>query len=814
MKVEIKMAALYSFAALLALSGILFAALNCTLGAGAGCSLASSSPDCCQQGLSCSIPLGTCCIPSGSQSFSCTTDSDCCLGKCENSTCVSQCGCGSVCAESNECAPGCPVCAAPSGGGSSVCSSCILDGSSTSCTSSSQCCGGRCNPGTSLCELCYGINVTCSRGSDCCSGRCEKPLANESGRCAQAFNLSFSGGPCADNSSCRSSPASLNTLFCDLLNPNPSNQSPGVCRSCIPDGFACNASSSLCTSAYECRAAPSMGPGNYSLNDTGGSATPIIANWVKNGTGRISLDTTNERTGSACLYLESGGSDSYIYNSQLVLKNSSKYLLEFWYLNDAPRYAIYDANNDAYLSSNGGWVFSPLNGSYESPIVLSAGVNSASYKRFSRNFSTLAHNVSHVQVRLYPPSSGSSYVDDFSVTEMHDLSMLVLVKLPSLDDGSLFSKLGTENGSYQGMNWKVDNKGKLIMGLYSAYPLGWANISPSANISDADWHLAALTVDRMGNYTAYLDGEEIETGAFTLGRMNNSAAFQIGNGDSGYFSGKLDEVRFYQRALTSAEVRGHYIGNYQDRCLFNLTSIYSSAPGFSPASYNAYLRVRTALPDTVLYLPFDTNVSSDAIGKIIDYSPMLTPGTKSGARWTASGWSGGAYNFTSLSDNKITVMSPVLEGGIDFTLAAWIYPTSTTGPHYIMGNLGSANTDGAALIIDSGQLVFYAAGKSIASSLNLSASQCYHVSATRFRGNGTLYINGAASGSGDASGQVGGSGNFSIGAGPDYSGEGLGGLIDEPRAIAKALSAQEISAPYKDGYLLVNGTLPPSKMRG
>ena len=444
----------------------------------------------------------------------------------------------------------------------------------------------------------------------------------------------------------------------------------------------------------------------------------------------------------------------------MALKNASKYMLEFWTLSgdrSGVRYAIYDANNDAYLSESGEWVFSPLDadGKFEQPIIMNSLQDSGQYQHFARNFTTLSYNVSHVQLRLYPPESGKAFADDVSITEIHDFTMAAWVKVPSAQPSDIFFKMGTESGEAQGIGWHLNPNGNLSMGTYSSNLQGGASISPSVNVSDGGWHLAALSVDRTGNYTSYLDGRPVSTGPFTLGRLNNTEQFYIGQGAAGYFLGSLDEVRFYQRALSAAELLGLYNGRYQDKCYFNITTLYSSAPGNSSAAYNAFLRVRTLPPETVLSLPFDVNISSDEPGKITDYSSKLTPGTKSGAVWIPWGKAGGAYNFTTAAENKIYMPVPVLAGTTDFTMGAWIYPDSNSGTYYIMGNSGLANSNGTKLVLSQNHIVLYVGADSIQSNATVPFNSWTHVAATRIRGNGTLYINGAAAGNGIVPGAIG-----------------------------------------------------------
>ncbi|MEK7542876.1 MAG: LamG domain-containing protein [Patescibacteria group bacterium] len=87
-------------------------------------------------------------------------------------------------------------------------------------------------------------------------------------------------------------------------------------------------------------------------------------------------------------------------------------------------------------------------------------------------------------------------------------------------------------------------------------------------ISEADgsWHFFAVTFDRDGNVTRYVDGSAYGAtiAESSVNSINNSISFKIGSRTNGIsetdspITGSIDEVRIYNRTLTAAEVLSIY----------------------------------------------------------------------------------------------------------------------------------------------------------------------------------------------------------------------------------------------------------------
>ena len=91
---------------------------------------------------------------------------------------------------------------------------------------------------------------------------------------------------------------------------------------------------------------------------------------------------------------------------------------------------------------------------------------------------------------------------------------------------------------------------------------GWKGVSiPAADLTASTWHHVAFVSDAGTDISIYLNGvpkQTITVGAIEAytNRNNVLAADDLAAG--GFFNGKLDEVRFWSRALTGAEIAASY----------------------------------------------------------------------------------------------------------------------------------------------------------------------------------------------------------------------------------------------------------------
>ncbi|MCX8197105.1 MAG: LamG domain-containing protein [Candidatus Micrarchaeota archaeon] len=676
------------------------------------------------------------------------------------------------------------------------------------------------------------MNHSCTNNSQCCSKNC---LA---GFCAPPRpTCGQEGAICKNDSDC----CTNQSLFCDTLNIVQHYQAPvysrdyyyspskkqlffisknayrlseigedyGTCRSCFATNTRCDGIHPCCDPNAVCNTTSAGGTAKYCIIPSGYNASQyLFKNWIKYGRGEFEPEHNAVRSGSTALKISSASSDSYLMNAALrnVLKGEKNYLLEFWARSGesagtSVRYAIIDIANQHYLDSSGNWISLD----HGPDFVLSKPLTNE-YSKISHAFTTLPGAL--IEVRLYNTKSGVAYVDDLSVSEINDFTISVWVK-PSENQGNfarLFYQLGQEGANTQGLDWFFNSANFLNVSFYGTNESGNpARISHLLDLSDGNWHMVSVSVKRLGTYEIYVDGKLAASGAFRLGRLNSSSPFFIGASDSlgsNGFKGMIDEIRFYKRALSAEEISNHYKGLYQDKCGLNIQVFYKQSPSMniSQPIFNAQLRLRRQLPDTVLSLPFDNMPSANVT---IDYSRFLLHSTVS-AQWIKDGRIGGAYRFSSPS-HKITVPSSLLSGVSDFSLVVWVKPEAASGSGVIMGNR-HAGTGTSLLFADDSSLRFEVGSKSIAAPFVLESGKWAHIVASRQSGVGKLYVNGELVASGDLWGDASSSSKFTIGNSPASS-QPFVGVIDEVLVFGRALSDAEVRALYNEAFTVANRQL-------
>ncbi|MFO0589421.1 MAG: LamG-like jellyroll fold domain-containing protein [Polyangiaceae bacterium] len=259
---------------------------------------------------------------------------------------------------------------------------------------------------------------------------------------------------------------------------------------------------------------------------------------------------------------------------------------------------------------------------------------------------------------------------------------------PTRDITNLDGLVGV-NGAGQDINFYA---GKLR--LYAPTDVIVAATPIESNV----WTHCAIT--RQGNaLKLYLNGILDATGTW-------SGAFTpkvIGRGNAGYFRGALDDVRFYDEALSAGQVQ--------------------TLARFSP---NAPLAHWT----------LDDGAGTVAVDAVSTADAACSDATPS---WTSAGQSRGAISLDGVSD---WLDPDGISLGGDFTLAAWVnIPSPINNADAILGQEGAGpdlNFFGQKLRLYSAA----AAGDVVIASNALTASTFTHYAVTRKDGRVNMYVNG------------------------------------------------------------------------
>jgi hypothetical protein len=117
-------------------------------------------------------------------------------------------------------------------------------------------------------------------------------------------------------------------------------------------------------------------------------------------------------------------------------------------------------------------------------------------------------------------------------------------------------KLQTSDNKVFGINISTNNKVQLIYGNESSPGSSEFSTNVSSSLLDGNWHLLNITKypSSYYYYNLYIDGVYIENKVLSISYSNNSVDMFIGKG----FIGKMDNLRVYDRTLTSDEITEIY----------------------------------------------------------------------------------------------------------------------------------------------------------------------------------------------------------------------------------------------------------------
>jgi hypothetical protein len=331
------------------------------------------------------------------------------------------------------------------------------------------------------------------------------------------------------------------------------------------------------------------------------------------------------------------------------------------------------------------------------------------------------------------------------------------------------------------------------------------------NINYNQWYHVAATWDgESGIMKLYINGQlasQTVTAVRPFGDLipEDSPGVGIGNLNDGQnnfpFTGDIDEISLYNRALTAAEVQAIYNAGSAGKCAVACVSPPSGLVSWWPGEGNA----------------------NDIMGNNNGF-------LQGGINFTA-GEVGQAFNFDGVDDGISVPASSSLNvgAGQGMTLECWIAPTSVANQEPLMewsGNGGSihngvhfwlsvtfAGVGGPgciyANIVDSvGGLHIFASPTGI-----VQAGILQHVALTydKASGVGKIYYNGSLVSSGNLGSFTPKTDtSFLLGRRMDFGDLNYQGVIDESAIFNRALSSNEIAAIYNAGSAgKCTGPLPP-----
>jgi hypothetical protein len=269
---------------------------------------------------------------------------------------------------------------------------------------------------------------------------------------------------------------------------------------------------------------------------------------------------------------------------------------------------------------------------------------------------------------------------------------------PSNEEGLIDTAVDGSNG------WRFIINGNSWVG-FGQEPYFWTTY-PSSNFSPNTWYHLAATVDSSGNYAFYVNGVLRASGSGSYTSTSNSTLFGQEHRSGYNFTGYLDEIGIWNRALTATEVSNLYnSGSGQ--------TMTTQAAG--PSTVSAYVDTGSSWATSTIWappVPFVTSggldngvriadVNGDGLPDIIQRYTDASGADQSGA-WlnTGNGWATSTawippVSFTSAMgwDNGARIADVNGDGLPDIIQS---YSDVSGNPHYAAWlNIGNSNTGNA-----------------------------------------------------------------------------------------------------------------------
>jgi hypothetical protein len=374
----------------------------------------------------------------------------------------------------------------------------------------------------------------------------------------------------------------------------------------------------------------------------------------------------------------------------------------------------------------------------------------------------------------------SSEITVNSFASLSQLGLSMWVNIADITSNyALAARYGT-NREFAIYNYQASN-GFIASIYYNGSNGNAITITAGDYLTNNTWHHIAFTSDGSTAPKLYIDGVERGTAQFSdaarCAYYTSSEPLEIGKGVSRFLNGKIDQVRIFNRALSSSEVSTLYA---ETACVYTCTT------------------------DTVDY-PI-TNVAYYKLDNSAEDETGTYDGTATNVNYTF-GRFGQAAVFNG-SSSAITSTNQVIPNGAS-SVSFWYNPNGSTGTEYILGQGAATASKGVTVYYSSstfGALVAKGTSSlagSATTTTTYSNTDWHHVVATW---DGTIntnslkvYVNGSleAQGTSDTS-------SASIGAYTYFAMGGLqggtyaGGKIDQVRFFSSALTSTQVTELYEE----------------
>lgn len=197
---------------------------------------------------------------------------------------------------------------------------------------------------------------------------------------------------------------------------------------------------------------------------------------------------------------------------------------------------------------------------------------------------------------------------------------------------------------------------RLVASPFTGYDLRWAtgilaaiasdvdpdlaSVSSLARLDDGAWHFIVANFTRAGNLELFVDNVSQGTAALsTVGNLDNTGAFQLGNQSTSYLDGQIDAVLFRKGSVFSADEIAYLYAN----------SLGREAPYAAGSESAAITSVFSTTETLTLSL-----TESDTVTQIVSATETLTLSLTESVS-TVLGFSGTDDLTISLTDSTLTI---------------------------------------------------------------------------------------------------------------------------------------------------------------
>ena len=158
--------------------------------------------------------------------------------------------------------------------------------------------------------------------------------------------------------------------------------------------------------------------------------------------------------------------------------------------------------------------------------------------------------------------NGSQYIeiDEYSAFSLNTISISLWFKSNSVNSTQRLFFLGNDSQNRQNisLNYNVNNDGKCDFRYEPDIPLAGGFIYSTSVLNDNEWHhLIGVRNGTAKTMTLYVDGVLENTFTYVNDPLTADYPLQLGRslpGFSQFFTGSLDDVRVYNKVLTSSEI--------------------------------------------------------------------------------------------------------------------------------------------------------------------------------------------------------------------------------------------------------------------